>query len=456
MVMRFAKTLWPRSFRARLLLVYLAGLTVSAVLVGVGVIVLSERFNRYMLQYQVFDYGQGMAEKIQFGPDGIPSGIDKSSVELWPFRSLHQEVIVQVVDAQGRVVYSPVARVTALAPAHADFDPARQRFALDHEGVAMHAATVPRVHRGTTWYVQFALSDRMVLQLRKSIGIPAIHQGILVTCITFMGIFLVTVHLTLKQLLKPLHQASEEAQRITPQSLDARLEARNLPSELAPLVDAFNLALDRLQQGFRTQQEFLANAAHELKTPLALIRAQVELAPLDENRAYLLQDVDRMGRQVQQLLHLAEASEPGNYRIEYVDPTPTVLEACDYMERVAQRAGVELSVVFGDGVGCWDIDRGALFTLLKNLLENAIQHSPQGGVVHLAVGARGLVVTDQGGGVAEDQLGRLFERFWRGASRRDEGAGLGLSICQEIARAHRWRIEARPGSTGLEMHVLHL
>jgi signal transduction histidine kinase len=254
-------------------------------------------------------------------------------------------------------------------------------------------------------------------------------------------------------MLKPLSVLSAEAQRITPQTLDGRLKAEGVPSELQPLVQAFNSALDRLQQGFRTQQEFLANAAHELKTPLALIRAQVEMSGLQQQQPHLIQDVDRMARQVQQLLLLAEASEVCNYRVEQLDPYAVFEEACQYLRRVADAAGVQVSLLKDENLSQWHADRGALFTLLKNLLENAIQHSPRNTVVAVNLRATGFTVEDNGPGVTADQLQMLFIRFWRGANRRDEGAGLGLSICQEIVTAHGWRIEAKHGKKGLKVSV---
>jgi signal transduction histidine kinase len=217
-------------------------------------------------------------------------------------------------------------------------------------------------------------------------------------------------------------------------------------------VSAFNQALDRLQSGFRTQQEFLASAAHELKTPLALMRAQLELGPRDERgRLQLLQDVDHMSRQVQQLLMLAEVSEPRNYRMSPLDPRPAVEEVFNFMTRVAENHSVLLGLRVDADVRCWHADRSALFTLLKNLLENAIQHSPPGGIVALTVHRSGLAVKDQGPGVSAEQLPRIFERFWRGPERRDNGAGLGLTICQEIALAHGWRLQARCPAKGLEV-----
>lgn len=449
--MRFKKLRWPRSLRSRLLVVYALGMTLSALLVGTAVMLLADPFNRYMLQCGSTDFAEGLAGRTAFGADGTPIGFDETKIERWVLTGFGDEVIVRIADAEGRVVFAPAGEFTALTADGAPFAPRTQAFALTRKGVAMHGATAEVLHQGRRWYVQFAASDRLVLQMRESFGIPALHQGMLVIGITFLTVFLLATHITLQRMLKPLRIASQEALRITPQTLDARVRTDGLPKELAPLVDAFNHALDRLQTGFRTQQEFLANAAHELKTPLALIRAQIELEPSDQRNPYLLQDVDRMARQVQQLLHLAEASEPRNYHPEPVDPQAAVAEVCGYMERVARQGGVRIvQQVDAAGPG-WQADRGALFTLFKNLLENAIQHSPQGGVVTVAADADagGFSVADRGAGVAPADLGRLFDRFWRGASRRDEGAGLGLSICQEIARAHGWRIEAAPGADGV-------
>ena len=461
--MHCVKLQWPRSLRTRLLAVYSIGMLTSALLVGLMVFFLAEPFNRYMLQYGAEHFAQGLAERTQFAADGTPIGFDEEKIYKWLFTSFKEDVFIRITNADGKVVFSPNGESTALTPPGRQFDPAVKRFTLQPDGVPMHAATTPIEHRGTTWYVQFASSDRLVLKMRHSFGTPGLQQGILATCLTFLAAFLVATHLTLQRMLHPLRTASIEAQNISPQTLDARLQARDLPDELTPLVEAFNRALDRLQAGFRTQQEFLANAAHELKTPLALIRAQIEMVPPTQRNSFLLQDVDRMARQVQQLLLLAEASEPRNYRMEEVSAQAALAEVCDYMARVAERSGVHIthSADTGTSTGthghqallCWQADRGALFTLLKNLLENAIQHSPPGGTVTVQAAPTGFRVTDEGPGVATEDLGKLFERFWRGPTRRDEGAGLGLSICQEIARAHQWQIMARPSQPGLEVQV---
>jgi len=94
-----------------------------------------------------------------------------------------------------------------------------------------------------------------------------------------------------------------------------------------------------------------------------------------------------------------------------------------------------------------------VFVLLKNLIENAIQHSPSGAVVTVDMRENGVSVRDEGEGIPPEHLSELFKRFWRGAARRDTGAGLGLAICQEIALAHGWSLVARNGTVGAEFLV---
>jgi signal transduction histidine kinase len=251
--------------------------------------------------------------------------------------------------------------------------------------------------------------------------------------------------------LRPLRAASEAAARIDLHNLSARIAADSVPTELAPLIDAFNLALERLEKGYRVQQEFLAAAAHELKTPLALVRGELELNGTAD-RALLLKDIDGMARQVHQLLHLAEASEAHNYAIGPTDVSAVAIDVVDFLTRLAKDSGVRLALELPPAAVEWQADQGALFSLLKNLVENAIQHSPQGGVVTVALEPGSISVRDQGAGIREEHLPHIFKRFWRGPGRDQHsggGAGLGLSISQEIAAAHGWRLQvsaALPGA----------
>lgn len=140
--------------------------------------------------------------------------------------------------------------------------------------------------------------------------------------------------------------------------MQARLENNNLPTEIAPLVISFNHTLERLEHGYRTQQEFLSTAAHELKTPLALIRTQLELMEETEERNWLLNDANYMSRQVQQLLLLAETSEFNNYNFIVVDIEYVVNEVVCYLQRMAEAVKVNFVVKDYSNGSQWRADRG--------------------------------------------------------------------------------------------------
>jgi signal transduction histidine kinase len=313
----------------------------------------------------------------------------------------------------------------------------------------MHGATEIVERDGSTWYVQFAVSDRLSAMLRSYIGEPLFSRSAAIFFAVALLVYFVVMRYTLRLILKPLNDASTFAAGISPRNLATRLRVHGVPREMQPLVENFNTALDRLENNYRLQQEFLTSAAHELKTPLSLIRGQIEVGIDDSNRHHVLQDVSRMGRQVQQLLHLAEASELQNYTFDLVDAKTLVSEVANYLERLARQHDVRLSVTVAPGTTYPRADRGALFTLLKNLLENAIQHSRASGVVQLHAASDLISVRDEGPGVSPEDLPNLFTRFWRGAHRRDLGAGLGLSICREIATAHGWELHARNAESGM-------
>jgi signal transduction histidine kinase len=157
-----------------------------------------------------------------------------------------------------------------------------------------------------------------------------------------------------------------------------------------------------------------------------------------------------MARQIQQLLLLAEASEVQNYSFTAVDVLEVAKEAAGYLQRMADAADVKLETPDAS-TAQWQADRGALFTLLKNLLENAIEHAPRGTEVRVEVNTATVSIRDWGPGVNQEHLTQMFSRFWRGAHRRDHGAGLGLAICQEIALAHGWTLTAHRAEPGLRL-----
>ena len=449
--MRWSRCKWFRSLRGRLLAAYAVGvMIVAAVLSGLFVLIFVSQDEGAARHRMLQDIASKTADHLQRHPDGTPRGIEQPPELQWLYNAFPRDIEFRVVDAQGQVVQR-VYPHEQLLPVDFHRLPVVGVVDLQVHDAAVQLATVPVADTppGHLYYLQAIASER-ILELAQLAARKPVGGSLVVTLLVSIPVLIGLMLLALKSLLRPLRETSEAAAHIDPRNLSARLPIDNVPTELVPLIHAFNQALQRLEQGFRVQQQFLGAAAHELKTPLTLMRGQIELDGTADREA-LLMDIDVMARQVHQLLHLAEASEAHNYKIGSIPVVEVAVEAVGFLTRLADRHAVQLDLQLPAEAVHWPGDKSALFTLLKNLLENAIQHSEAGGVVTLAVHAQGLSVRDEGHGIAAEHRPHVFERFWRGPGRPStgsttgahttpQGAGLGLPICQEIALAHGWRL----------------
>ena len=451
--MRSVKTIRLSSLGLKVLTAYVVGALLSIALAVAAAVWMVE--HDVLADLELRERAGTLASRITFDANGKPVGLGAGEDDLdWLYDSLPHEAAYRVLDAQGNAALVSKAGKALWPPGGSGPRLERDGFVFERNGVTLYGATEPFKHQGRQWYLQFATSERLMKLIQHKFALPYMGIGIGIFSAVLIVAFGLCAYITLRYALKPLHDISEAAAAISHRSLHARLQTGAMPAEISPLVASFNEVLERLERGYRLQQEFLANAAHELKTPLALIRAQIEM-PVDDpsDRDSLLGDVDYMTRQVQQLLLLAEASEANNYKFALVTVQDLAQEVVAYLQRMADTADVRLTVSDTAGEVRWQADRGALFTLLKNLLENAIEHAPKKTTVSVEIQGDALTVRDLGPGVDAAQLPLLFERFWRGAHRRDHGAGLGLAICHEIVVAHGWRLEAERAEPGLRFRL---
>ncbi len=249
-----------------------------------------------------------------------------------------------------------------------------------------------------------------------------------------LAILLAVSILTVRQTFSPLSRLSRLAAEIEPGKSGNRLPEVGVPKEVMPLVRAVNSALDRLEKGFLQQREFTANAAHQLRTPLAVLQAHIDTLP-DEGIAQRLQkDLSSMARIVSQLLLVSRLEAATGDVEEEMDLRAVAVEAAASLGPLAIAAGKSIEV---DELEAPVFARGSSWLLqnaLNNLIENALAQTPPGTAVRIHVSDEpAIAVLDWGPGVPPEMREKIFERFWRG-DREKGGAGLGLSIVARIMR----------------------
>jgi len=259
--------------------------------------------------------------------------------------------------------------------------------------------------------------------------------------------------------LRPLNRLRKTIETRDPGDLSP-IATRRVPEELEPLVEAFNEMLERMKRNVQAQQRFVADAAHQLRTPLTGLKTQAQFAIREADpealRHALRQiavGVDRAGRLVNQLLTLtrAEGGEAAQQQHEPLDLVALMREVVEDWVMAALDKRIDLGFEADDSA----MVSGNTFLLqelAKNLIDNALRYTQAGGHVTCrvksAAGKTVLEVEDNGVGITEEQAELVFERFYRVDDATTEGSGLGLAIVQEIAAQHGATASLRPNSSG--------
>jgi two-component system sensor histidine kinase QseC len=266
-----------------------------------------------------------------------------------------------------------------------------------------------------------------------------------------------------RRALSPMAKLTRQLQRRPADDLQPLAESR-APAELKPLIGAMNGLFARIEQMLVRERRFTADAAHELRTPLAVLRAQwdvVQRAGSPAERAAaeakLGIGLDRMGRLVTQMLALSRVESGTAPVFDDVRWTPVVEQAMSDCLALAERRGIELACEWPPAgrhpmplLG----DEHLLAVLLRNLLDNAVRYAPAGSAVTLRIGPDSIEVENAGLPLSAEQLARLGERFYRPDGQQEVGSGLGVSIVRRIAQLHGLELVFGTGADGTGVRVL--
>ena len=332
---------------------------------------------------------------------------------------------------------------------------------------------------GEGYVLQVAASSEPVTRVLAVLVRFLVGLGMSATVLTFVGGWVLAA-----RAIRPAREIAEQAEAITAGSLAARIHAHADASEYQRLVAVLNAMLERLEAAFDAQRRFVADASHEIRHPLAVLRAGLELALRRERATAEYRDAladglaqaERVSVLAEDLLLLAR-SDAGvlQPRREPCEMWAVVRAACGRSRLVAEVRDVRVEVVASKVSGAISsedderrepvaatVDVALVDRALDILLDNAIKFSPSGGAVQIELehDARAvcLHVIDAGAGVAPEHQSRLFDRFFRGDAARvtGSGAGLGLAIARGIAEAHGGTVAYEPGSLGGSRFTLRL
>jgi two-component system sensor histidine kinase TctE len=399
-----------------------------------------------------------LADHVEFSPQGVRLhlGIDVGEI-------LRPDPIVStsymVLGLRGELV---AGDADIPLPADEDISSGAPRLRFDK----MHGSEVRVAH---TW-AQRAGQPPVLVQVSETLEARTqlaneIIRGVIVPQFIVLPLAVLLVWLALSRGLAPLTALQARIRQRRPEDRSP-IDARGAPEEIAPLVESFNELLARLSAGIQVQKRFIADAAHQMKTPLAGLRTQSELALRQTDPAELRRSLrqiaaatERATRLANQLLALARAEHHGAEALSFepVDLGRLTRETVrDWVPHAIERQ-IDLGVDIADGA--LEILGAPLMLreMLGNLIDNALRYTPAGGTVTARVVGDGaevaLEVEDTGPGIEEAERRRVFDRFYRVLGTQPDGSGLGLAIVREIVEQHGARVSidtpARSGDARL-------
>ena len=441
------------SIISRIVILHVIAVAITSVLMSVALSWLLNMATNNIHNDAMEEQAISLAAHLVLEPDGRLSLVLPPNLQGF-YSQPYGRYSYAVIDDAGRTLFSSLRNNAPIFAA--DPRAGTVQFLETRIGkAAISGASVRRSIDGKTVWVQAAedlanndvLIDDIVENFYRHVGWITLPI-LLVLLVIDIAIF--------RRALLPLRQASEIAQHITPARTDIRLPLQEIPTEVRPLVSAINKALDRLDEGFRLQREFTADAAHELRTPLSILRTRVETLDNPGVAKALRLDIEAMSRVVGQLLDIAELEAFAIDPAEVADLQAASAEVAGFIAPLALEQGREIALLGATEPVLVKGNVEMIKRAIRNLAENAIRHAPKDTVVEFVVEDNGTVtVQDHGPGISDEERELIFRRFWRRDRNSQGSSGLGLSIVQRIAELHGASIEVERRVMGGAQFSLH-
>ncbi|SNT11181.1 Signal transduction histidine kinase [Tardiphaga sp. OK246] len=282
---------------------------------------------------------------------------------------------------------------------------------------------------------------------RVAAAIATLFLSVVLPILAVMALTtLVATPIVVRRALLGLGHAAAQAKRIDTDKRGARLTLDQVPNEIVPLVVAINDALRRLDEGFDRRQRFLVDAAHELRTPIAILQTRIESTEPGPHTTRLIEDVRRLSTLADQLLDTERLKQTAAPQSD-IDLVEVAQHVTSDLAPLAIAAGYEIAFESSVKQAPLSGDQGALERALANLIHNAIEYGGRRGKIVVSVTASSVSVTDEGPGIPLNDRERVFEPFYR-LNSGSRGAGLGLNLVREIVRLHDGMIDIQDGPNG--------
>ncbi|MGE0615871.1 MAG: sensor histidine kinase [Bacteriovoracia bacterium] len=399
-----------------------------------------------------------------FGDLSIPPAVLSESTKLFPF-SVGRSFL-QIRDLRGSVV----ARSNTLARSSLPFQESDLSLILSHGNqiktikgseIAPVKTNFSENYRLLNYLVDKPPLPKLILQVAVPLTSLKREKAALITFFA-VGIPLVLIIATLggfflsARALAPVKAIINKAKGLDAGRLSERVPVPEVHDEISRLALTLNEFLDRNQKAFESQERFIADASHQIKTPLSILKGELEVLlsrerspeEMKEFMKSARQEIDHLSRMVQDLLLLARVDAGvTSLSVAPVQVSEAVLEAVSLMSKFAESRGVTIRLDIPE-IGDFEVqgDADLLTCIFQNLIENAIKFSPRDCLVEVKLsaepGAVGVQVKDRGYGIPADIVPRIFDRFFRAESTKSisSGTGLGLAIAQRIAEIHGGKI----------------